>query len=154
MVLYRGLSLDVARHYQAGGADAYDLAPERVISEGAGNPCRHCLKTVPDGDEMLILAHRPFGSLQPYAETGPIFLCAEACDRFESDVLPPVLMRSPQYLIKGYTVDERISYGTGAIVAQSDLENSVSERLNMPHIAFVDIRSASNNCWQARARKG
>ena len=77
---------------RAGGPDAYGNPPERVRAEGHGNPCRHCLNFVPEGAEMLILAHRPFDALQPYAETGPIFLCAE-CAPWDSegqgDRLPP-----------------------------------------------------------------
>ena len=37
------LPTDEVRALQAGGPDAYGTAPERVISTGAGNPCRHCL---------------------------------------------------------------------------------------------------------------
>ena len=27
----------------------------------------------------MVLAYRPFATVQPYAETGPIFLCKEEC---------------------------------------------------------------------------
>ena len=63
---------------RAGGGDAYGNPAERTISDGEGNPCRHCLGFVPKGEEMLILAHRPFGAVQPYAETGPIFVATVA----------------------------------------------------------------------------
>jgi len=35
------LSTEVARHYQAGGADANGQRPERVVADGKGNPCRY-----------------------------------------------------------------------------------------------------------------
>ncbi len=151
MTIYNGLTEDQARHYQQGGADAYGLKPERVIAEGSGNPCRHCLKPVREGQGMLILAHRPFGALQPYAETGPIFLCAEACEGYSGNGVPEVLTLSPQYLIKAYTSDERILYGTGEVVAQAEVEIAIFARLNRADVAFVDVRSARNNCWLARA---
>lgn len=66
-----------ARAYQSGGLDANGQRPEHHISDGNGNPCRHCLKMIPKGAEML--AHRPFPTAQPYAEIGPIFLCADLC---------------------------------------------------------------------------
>ena len=62
---------------RAGGPDAYGLPAERVVSDGEGNPCRSWLDHVPEGAGMLILAARPFPAMQPYAETGPILLCAQ-----------------------------------------------------------------------------
>ena len=55
----------------------------------------------------------------PYAETGPVFLCADLCTVW-SDGVPPILTTSPDYLVKGYTADDRILYGTGAIVPAAD----------------------------------
>ena len=46
-----------ARHFQAGGADAYDLKPERRTSDGDGVPCRHCLEDVAAGEDYLVLAY-------------------------------------------------------------------------------------------------
>ena len=67
------MSTSEARHFQSGGADAYDLKPERRVSDGDGVPCRHCLKDVAVGEDYLVLAYRPFQVLQPYAETGADF---------------------------------------------------------------------------------
>ncbi|MBE9637700.1 DUF1203 domain-containing protein [Salipiger mangrovisoli] len=133
-----------------GGPDAYGQAPERVRSEGGGNPCRHCLDFVPEGAEMLILAFRPFGAPQPYAETGPIFLCAGECASWGGAGVPPILTSSPDYLLKGYTADERILYGTGKVVPRDEVECYAAALLDRPEIAFVDVRSARNNCFQTR----
>ncbi|WP_299024706.1 DUF1203 domain-containing protein [uncultured Sulfitobacter sp.] len=133
-----------------GGADAYGNPPERAVSSGAGMPCRHCLGNIPEGAEMLILAHRPFGALQPYAETGPIFLCADPCLPFAGNGLPPILQTSAGYLLKGYTSDARIRYGTGQITAPDGIASYAAELLARDEIAFVDVRSASNNCFLTR----
>ena len=53
---------EVARACQAGGVDSHALLPERRVSDGGGNPCRHCLRMIPEGKGMLVLAHRPFGT--------------------------------------------------------------------------------------------
>jgi len=81
---------DWVAQLRTGGVDAYGDAAERSISDGTGNPCRHCLKDIPKGAEMLICAARPFPDPQPYAETGPIFLCAD-CLPYTGNGLPPVL---------------------------------------------------------------
>ncbi|MHA6646196.1 DUF1203 domain-containing protein [Mesorhizobium sp. A623] len=139
-----------ARALRSGEPDAYGCLPERAVSDGEGNPCRHCLDLIPEGADMLILAYRPFPEPQPYAETGPIFLCADACEAWSGEGVPPILGSSPDCLLKGYTNDHRIRYGTGKIVAQEDVPAFATALLDRADISFVDVRSARNNCFQLR----
>src|SRR4029078_4307590 len=118
-----------------------------------GVPCRHCLKNVAAGEEYLVLAYRPFAALQPYAETGPIFLPAKACEAgAESDALPEILT-SPDYIVRGYGADDRIVYGTGAVVPTAEVKARAQALLERPDIAYVHTRSAQNNCYQCRIER-
>jgi hypothetical protein len=139
----------LVRAYQSGGLDANGQVPERQISDGDGNPCRHCLDLIPKGAEMLVMAHRPFPAPQPYAEVGPIFLCADACEAGGGAAMPQIL-ESPTYIVRGYGPDDRIVYGTGAVVATEALPEEAARRLEDPRIAYVHVRSARNNCFQVR----
>ena len=65
----------------SGGADINGHTSERVTQPASTVPGRHCLGQVEKGDPCLILAYRPFPEAQPYAEQGPIFLHADACER-------------------------------------------------------------------------
>lgn len=156
---FQPLDSDLVRAIRAGGPDANGQPAERgAISDGVGVPCRYCLCHVPAGEEYLILAHQPFPAPQPYAETGPIFLCAADCAAWPGDAagghgLPPILTTSPDYLLKGYGADHRIRYGTGRVVARDDLAAYAGTLLADPAIAFVDVRSARNNCYQCRIRR-
>lgn len=133
--------------------DAYGLMPERVAaSGGTGTPCRHCLRQVPEGAPYLIAAHRPFAGLNPYTETGPIFLCADECPCGGSG-FPEDLLTSPGYIVRGYSADERIVYGTGAVIATPEIEARCLTLFDRPEIAFIHIRSASNNCFLCRAER-
>lgn len=150
-ILFHPLPAKTVTTLRAGGPDAYDLPAEHAISSGAAMPCRSCLGNIPEGEAMLICAHRPFGPLQPYAETGPIFLCTKPCEPFAAkEALPPILTTSAGYLLKGYTQYERIRYGTGKIVASEDIADYAADLLAQDAIAFVDVRSASNNCFLTR----
>ena len=150
-LIFRAISTEDARHFQDGGADAYGLHPERKTSEGDGVPCRHCLRDVEEGESYLILAYRPFPKLQPYAETGPIFLHATRCERaVDTSAIPPMLSKREAHLIKGYGADDRIVYGTGKIVASVDLKNEARRVLKQEDVAYVHVRSATNNCYTCR----
>lgn len=146
---YVAIPTEVVRAYQAGGVDANGQVPERKRAEGGGNPCRHCLKMIPEGAGMLVLAHRPFPAPQPYAEVGPIFLCADPCEAGGGDALPEMLA-SPEYIVRGYGADDRIVYGTGGVVATAAIPARAEALLGGPRVAYVHVRSARNNCYQCR----
>ncbi len=152
MIRFHPMPTDHAAAFRAGAPDAHGLPPEHHISDGAGNPCRHCLCNIPEGAGMLILAYRPFATLHPYAEVGPVFLCADACAAFVGDGVPEIFTTSPDYLLKGHGPDERIVYGTGRVTPATEITAQAQKVLADPRIAFVDVRSARNNCWQARIR--
>ncbi|MCR8726280.1 DUF1203 domain-containing protein [Frigidibacter sp. ROC022] len=135
---------------RAGGPDAHGMPAERHVSDGQGNPCRACLHPIPEGAAMLILAARPFPEPQPYAETGPIFLCADPCLPWSGAGLPPILREAPDFLLKGYGPDNRIVYGTGRVVPGGDILARAVALLSDPGIAYVDVRSSRNNCFQTR----
>ncbi|MEL6478608.1 MAG: DUF1203 domain-containing protein [Pseudomonadota bacterium] len=149
-----GLETDIVRKLQAGGVDCHGQTPEKAVSDGQGKPCRHCLCEIPAGEEMLILAHRPFPSMQPYAESGPIFLCAKACTRWEGDGLPPIFApASAERLVKGYSPDDRIVYGLGKVVPITEISDRIQDVLDDPRVAYVHIRSSTNNCFSCRAER-
>ena len=140
--------------FRAGSNDANGQPPERQISDGSGLPCRHCLTDIRRGEPFLILAYRPFPEPQPYAEVGPIFLHADACDRYvEEAEVPPMFLDMAQLLIRGYDNDDRIIYGTGQIVATANLSEATANLLERPQVAYIHVRSASNNCFQCRIER-
>lgn len=151
-VTFQALPTDIVRAYRNGAQDANGQAPERVTCpENGSAPCRHCLSYIPKGREMLILAHKPFDSTQPYAESGPIFLCADECKRWEWDGAPPVVVDSKEdRLVKGYSADDRIIYGLGKVVAPDQVADRARTVLNDPRTAYVHIRSSTNNCFTCR----
>jgi len=153
--IFKALPTEAVRSLQAGAPDAYGMTPERRISDGDGVPCRHCLTNVAAGVPYLVLAYRPFPALQPYAETGPIFLHAEECERAsESDALPELFGRTPAYIMRGYSADDRIVYGTGAVVPTTEIPERAGELLARNDVAYLHMRSAKNNCYQCRIERG
>lgn len=146
---YVAMPTETARHYQSGGLDANGQVPERSVSDGGGNPCRHCLGLIPEGAEMLILAHRPFPAPQPYAELGPVFLCAGPCEAGGGEARPEALA-STDYIVRGYGMDDRIVYGTGRVVRTEAIPLRAAEVFADPRVAYLHVRSARNNCYQCR----
>ncbi|MFT5195932.1 MAG: hypothetical protein ACI9EW_000073 [Cellvibrionaceae bacterium] len=152
---FKALPTDEVRQLQNGGLDANGQAPEVSVSDGNGNPCRHCLSEIPNGEKMLILAFRPFPSPQPYAEQGPLFLCAAECERHaESEELPDLFNLVDSLLVRGYNTDNRIIYGTGKVRPVSEVVSTAEMLFENPDVKFIHLRSSKNNCYQCRIERG
>jgi hypothetical protein len=142
-----------AAHLWNGGLDAYGRLPEQKVSDGPGHPCRHCLKNIEAGEAFFVLAYRPFADLQPYAETGPIFLHEQPCARYAAEEVVPPILSSPDYIVRGYGAEDRIVYGSGAVTATAQIAGRAQDLLARSDIAYVHVRSARNNCYQCRIDK-
>ncbi len=142
-----------AAHYRSGGLDAHGLPPERVTADAAV-PCRHSLQMLPPGTAFLIVAHRPFRGLNPYTETGPIFLAAEDAPGAAITTELPGFLTSPAYIVRGYSGDERIVYGTGAVTPTPDIRAVCARPLARDEVDFIHVRSATNNCFHVRVERG
>jgi len=149
MIRFTPIPTETVRALQAGGPDANGQLPEQHVSDGGGNPCRHCLAMIPEGAGLLILSHRPFPAPQPYAEVGPIFLCADPCQPGGGEAVPQMLA-SPDYIVRGYGGDDRIVYGTGEVVPTPLIPALAATLLADARVAYVHVRSARNNCYQCR----
>ena len=148
----RGLPTDVVERLRAGGPDAHGQPPLVRRAEGVANPCRHCLALFAEGEDKLVLAYRPFDALQPYAETGPIFLHRRPCARYESGALPGWFAFLDPALVRGYDGRNWIRYDTGRVVRGAEIAEQCAGILADPSIAFVDVRS-KYGCFQCRVER-
>ncbi len=146
----KSLQTKEVRRLQRGGLDENNQTPEVLISDGKGNQCRHCLELIRKGEELLLLSYKPFKSNQPYAELGPIFLHKRECNAYSSKTTPEILQDSNSFLLRGYDINERIVSGTGKVVASKTIEAYALNLFAKKEVEFIHIRSASNNCYQAR----
>jgi hypothetical protein len=147
-----GISSQKVKELQEGGFDANQQPAQIHTAEGLGNPCRHCLNLIAEGDEMLILSYRPFDALQPYAETGPIFLHKEACKHYDNDELPKWFVSLEPALIRGYDKNNWICYETADVVPGRDLTKTCMNILNNGKVSYVHIRSKFN-CFQCTVER-
>ena len=60
------------------------------------------------------------------------------------------MLASPSYIVRGYAANDRIVYGSGQIVATPEIPFAAAGLFEDPRIAYLHVRSASNNCYQCR----
>ena len=153
-IRFVALDTTITRQLQHGGRDANGQVPQRAVSDGGAIPCRHCLKPVEKGREYLILAHCPFPAAQPYAETGPIFLHADECDRAPDSAKPaPMFSHGRGYILRGYRDTGWINYSAAEVVTPDRIEETAIGLLARDDVAYVHMRSSHMNCYQCRIER-
>lgn len=153
-IRFVALPTEAVHAVREGAPDANGMPVERHVAPTGGLPCRHCLGAIDKGEELLVLAWRPFPEAQPYAEVGPIFLHGRDCARGGGSEAIPAFLNSPRYIVRGYGADDRIVYGTGAVIETERIPGYAEELLARPGIAYAHVRSATNNCFHCRIERG
>ena len=151
-LLVRGIDSAFVNSIRAGGVDANAQVAVPSKAAGARNPCRHCLQLIAEGDDLLVLAYRPFATLQPYAELGPIFLHARNCEQYCERQLPAWFAQLQPAIIRGYYANDWICYSSGNVISGADLGAECEKILSNPEVAYVHIRSKFN-CFQCRVER-
>src|SRR5580704_13556633 len=71
-------------------------------------PCRVCLRVPAEPEEMILLSYQPLADTGPYAEIGPIFIHAAACEPYaELETMPPDF-ESRSLVVRAYGHNGRI----------------------------------------------
>jgi hypothetical protein len=52
--------------------------------------------------------------------------------------------------VRGYSAQDRIVYGTGAVTAVAAIADRAATLLADTRVDYVHVRSARNNCFQVR----
>ena len=127
-------------------AAASDAPDHAVITADSprGYPCRHCLRWAQPGDRVILFPYVAIPAGHPYSESGPIFVHAEACERYKATDKFPMDFRSGR-VFRAYNseydmIDAEVVIGT-------EPEAVIEKLLNNPETAFVHARSVTRGCY-------
>jgi Protein of unknown function (DUF1203) len=132
---------------EAARAAAAAGAPDHAVvtaDSPQGYPCRHCLRWAQPGEPMILFPFAAIPPGRPYFESGPIFVHADACERYSATDEFPAAFRDGRVL-RAYNSEHDI---IAAEVPNGAGPEAVIERfLQKPETAFVHVRSASHGCY-------
>ena len=131
-------------------APEYGHPAHRSLAQGYG-PCRQCLRTFAVGrDERILFTYQPFREPASLPAPGPVFIHAQACERYDAGALPPDL-RSLPLVFEAYADGARLlaqeRVGTGAT---EEMLGAVFERTGAD---YVHIRNGEVGCFIARVTR-
>jgi uncharacterized protein DUF1203 len=132
--------------------DGHGNALQVQISDSDTAPCRSCLNVTPRGTRLILFAHRPFATEGPYAETGPVFVHADACEPYRArDVFPPDF-RPRRLVFRAYDVHGAIH---AAVLADGvDAEQTLADQFADAAVARVHVRNPAWGCFDFAVERG
>lgn len=144
---FRYLPIDdaVVRSVRTTRRDAHGNALEVWTSEDDGNPCRSCLRVTPAGTRLILFAHRPFPTDGPYAEIGPVFVHADACEAYTAATTFPEDFRLRTLTFRAYNTRGRIH--DAAVAAGATAEETLERLFASEDVAFVHVRNPAWGCY-------
>jgi hypothetical protein len=131
-------------------APEYGHPAHRSLAQGYG-PCRQCLRTFAIGkDERILFTYQPFREADTLPAPGPVFIHAEACERYEAATLPPDL-RSLPLVFEAYADGARL-LAQERIGLHAD-EEPLKELFDRTNADYVHIRNGEAGCFIARVTR-
>ncbi|HEV3089419.1 MAG TPA: DUF1203 domain-containing protein [Candidatus Elarobacter sp.] len=126
--------------------DAHGNALHVRESNDDGAPCRSCLRITPRGTRLILFAYQPFTTSGPYAETGPVFVHADAaeCEPYRSSEFPEDF-RSRSLVFRAYDASGAIHDAT--LAAGADAEETLARFFADPAVERVHVRNPAWGCF-------
>jgi hypothetical protein len=126
--------------------------PAHVEMATGYGPCRHCLRDFQVGKEQRILfTYDPFHGIEPLPLPGPIFIHAEACERFPDDGGFPTDLRAHRLTFAAYGEGRRLL--SEKYVENGDVETVVARLLQQGEVKFVHVRDTDAGCYDFRIER-
>ena len=113
-------------------------------------PCRHCLRWAEPGERMILFPYASIPPGRPYSESGPIFVHADPCERYQAVDEFPVEFRKGR-VVRAYNSEHDM---IAAEVPNGEGPEAVIERfLQTAETAFVHVRSVSHGCYTMKVER-
>lgn len=121
------------------------------IATGYG-PCRHCLRTFRVGAEPRILfTYDPFEGVEALPLPGPVFVHAEACERYPEDGGFPGDLRPHALTLNAYARGRKLR--AQEYVADGAVDAALERLLARPEIDYVHVRDTAAGCYDLHVER-
>ncbi len=130
---------------RAAGRDVAGNGYRPKVDRAGGSPLRCCLRLSRPGEQVALIAYRPAGTAGAYAETGPVFVHAAACDGYPVDGGWPPEFRDRQQVLRAY--DERGRISDAVLVDGAEAEVGIEKLFGDPRILIVHSRNVLYGCY-------
>lgn len=142
---YRPLDDDVVRRVRETLRDPHGNTLDVRVAGGDGSPCRACLRLTPRGTRLILFAHQPSPDGGPYAEVGPVFIHADACEPYRETGVFPGDFRPRTLVFRAYDAGGEIA--DAALARGAAAEGVLARLFDERGVVRVDVRNPAWGCF-------
>jgi Protein of unknown function (DUF1203) len=126
--------------------------PAHTEVAGEGAPCRHCLQIIAAGSEKATLfTFDAFEGIESLPLPGPVYIHAEACERYpENGGFPAALRKSPRTL-NAYAKGRRLV--AAEYVENGTVDARIEKLFTCADVDYIHVRSTTAGCYTFRIER-
>jgi uncharacterized protein DUF1203 len=115
-------------------------------------PCRHCLRLITAGvDHRILFTYDRFAGVESLPLPGPVFVHAEACERYEEDAGFPDELRASPRTLEGYARGRRLV--AQEYVTNGNMERAIEQIFARPDVDYIHVNSTTAGCYTFRIER-
>lgn len=146
------IATEIAEAVRRTGKDPHYGHPTHTEVAGEGAPCRHCLKLIAAGEERATLfTLDAFEGVEQLPLPGPVYIHADACERYPEDGGFPAALRTSPRTLNAYTRGRRLL--ATAYVENGNLDAGVEKLLARADVDYLHVRSTTAGCYTFRIER-
>jgi hypothetical protein len=114
-------------------------------------PCRHCLKIISPGMHQTLFTYDAFAGLEKLPLPGPVYVHAEACERYPEDAGFPVALRDSPRTLNAYGRGRRLL--AQEYVQGGNVDSTLQRLLARADVDYIHVRSTTAGCYTFRVER-
>ena len=103
------------------------------------------------GDQEVLFTHDAFEGVETLPLPGPVYIHAEACERYPEDGgIPPMLRKSPRTL-NAYARGRKLV--AQEYVEEGNIDATIERLLERADVDYIHVRSTTAGCYTFRVER-
>ena len=145
------ISTDIADAVRKTAKDPHFGFPAFTEVATGDAPCRHCLRMISAGEKGTLFTYDAFEGIEKLPLPGPVYVHAEACERYFEDAGFPAELRKSPRTLNAYSRGRRL-------VAQEYVENgtvdaAIEKLFERQEVDYLHVRSTTAGCYTFRIER-
>jgi hypothetical protein len=121
-----------------------------IAAEGA--PCRHCLQIIAAGAEKATLfTYDAFAGVESLPLPGPVYIHAEACERYPENSGFPAQLRSSPRTLNAYSRGRQMI--ATEYVENGNVDAGIEKLFARADVDYIHVRSTTAGCYTFRIER-
>jgi uncharacterized protein DUF1203 len=111
-------------------------------------PCRHCLQIISPGMQQTLFTYDPFAGNETLPLPGPVYVHAQACERYPEDAGFPAALRGSPRTLNAYGRGRRLL--AQEYVQGGNVDSTIERLLARADVDYIHVRSTTAGCYTFR----